>query len=496
MIPQTPIREALADPLLLGHVIADDSWRVWRILLIAAMGEALTDDERIIFKQFTGREHEPMQRVNELAVVAGRRGGKTRAMAVLASYLATLCDHSDALARGETGVLLCIAQDQRIATKILDFCEADIQNSDILRGLFRSRRNDTIELTTNINIEVRPASFRKLRGPTYIGVIADELAFWYTDSEYANPDVEILAAIRPGLLTTRGPLIMASSPYAKQGVLWDTYRKHYGPDGAPTVLVAKGTTREFNSTIPQSEINRELERDRARNTAELLAEFRSDLESFVSLEVVEACVGSYYEIAPARATSYHAFVDAAGGSGKDAFAMAIGHKEGNNIIIDCVREKRPPFQPGAVIEEFEPLLRMYRIHKVVGDRWAGGFPPEAFQRCGVRYEPAKKVKSELYVDLLPLLNSGRITLPRNERLVAQIVSLERTVTRGSGKENIDHPRDMHDDVSTAVAGAASLALTHGNYWDAMRKAFSLDDDEDDAEKPPRLKLIGNHWEKA
>jgi hypothetical protein len=192
----------------------------------------------------------------------------------------------------------------------------------------------------------------------------------------------------------------------------------------------------------------------------------------VSLEAVEACVGGYYEIAPAAATSYHCFVDCAGGSGKDAFALAISHKEGNNIIIDCVREKRPPFKPSEVIEEFAPLLRIYRINKVVGDRWAGGFPPEAFQRCGVRYEPAKKVKSELYVDLLPLLNSGRITLPRNERLVAQIVSLERTVTRGSGKENIDHPRDAHDDAATGVAGAAMLALTHGNYLEAITKAFA------------------------
>jgi hypothetical protein len=266
--------------------------------------------------------------------------------------------------------------------------------------------------------------------------------------------------VRPGLLTTRGPFIMASSPYAKLGVLWDTFRKHYGANGAPTILVAKGTTREFNETIPQSEIDRELERDRARNTAELLAEFRSDLESFVSLEVVEACVGGYYEIAPAAATSYHCFVDCAGGSGNDAFAMAISHKEGDRIIIDCLREKRPPFKPSNVIEEFTPLLRTYRINKVVGDRWAGGFPPEAFQRCGIQYEPAKKVKSELYVDLLPMLNSGRITLPRNDRLVAQIVSLERTVTRGSGKENIDHPRDMHDDAATACAGAAMLALTH------------------------------------
>ena len=82
---------------------------------------------------------------------------------------------------------------------------------------------------------------------------------------------------------------MASSPYAKKGVLWETYKRHYGPDGSPSVLVAKGSTRDFNSNIPQSEIDSALERDRARNTAELLAEFRTDIESFVSLEVVEAC---------------------------------------------------------------------------------------------------------------------------------------------------------------------------------------------------------------
>jgi hypothetical protein len=41
------------------------------VLLIAAMGEKLTDDERVIFKQFTGRDREPCQRVNELAVIAG-----------------------------------------------------------------------------------------------------------------------------------------------------------------------------------------------------------------------------------------------------------------------------------------------------------------------------------------------------------------------------------------------------------------------------------------
>jgi hypothetical protein len=31
---------------------------------------------------------------------------------------------------------------------------------------------------------------------------------------------------------------------------------------------------------------------------------------------------------------------------------------------------------------------------------------------------------------------------------------------------------MHDDAATACAGAAMLALTHGNYLDAITKAFA------------------------
>jgi hypothetical protein len=69
------------------------------------------------------------------------------------------------------------------------------------------------------------------------------------------------------------------------------------------------------------------------------------------------------------------------------------------------------------------------------------------------------VKSAIYTDFLPLLNSGRVMLPRHDKLVRQLCSLERTTGRGSGKDVIDHPRQrgMHDDVSNAVAGAAVLA---------------------------------------
>src|SRR5689334_20440935 len=95
MIPKVPLRRALEDPALLGTALPGDTWLAWRTLLIAAMGEPLSDDERAIFTRLTGRISEPLGRVEELWAVVGRRGGKTRAGAVLSVYLAALCDHSD-----------------------------------------------------------------------------------------------------------------------------------------------------------------------------------------------------------------------------------------------------------------------------------------------------------------------------------------------------------------------------------------------------------------
>ena len=60
MTPLCTLRRALADPMLLGSALSGDSWQAWRTLLIAAMGEELSDEERRIFKRLPGREREPL----------------------------------------------------------------------------------------------------------------------------------------------------------------------------------------------------------------------------------------------------------------------------------------------------------------------------------------------------------------------------------------------------------------------------------------------------
>lgn len=113
--------------------------------------------------------------------------------------------------------------------------------------------------------------------------------------------------------------------------------------------------------------------------------------------------------------------------------LAIAHTEGETEILDAVRERKPPFSPEAVVEEYANLIRSYRCSKVYGDRDAGEWPREQFQKRGIFYEPSERSKSELYVDLLPLINSGAVDLLDNERLVTQIMLLERRTSRGGGK---------------------------------------------------------------
>jgi hypothetical protein len=236
---------------------------------------------------------------------------------------------------------------------------------------------------------------------------------------------------------------------------------HFGPQGDATVLVAHGASKVFNPTLPQSVIDRALEKDRSRAMAEYLAEFRTDVEGFVALEVVEACVGDYREQQPTADTSYEAFVDPSGGS-DDSFTLAISRRDYRNdcVIIDAVREVRPPFSPEQVVSDFAALLKNYGIAQVTGDRYAGEFPRELFRKHGISYELSTLTKSELFRDLLPLLSSVLITLPRNDRLVSQIVSLERRVSP-VGKDTITHPPNGHDDLANAVAGAANLSQYPG-----------------------------------
>jgi hypothetical protein len=130
-----------------------------------------------------------------------------------------------------------------------------------------------------------------------------------------------------------------------------------------------------------------------------------------------------------------------------------------------IREVLPPFSPEQVVEEFAATVKRYRLTKVIGDRYAGEWPRERFRLHNVNYELVENTKSELYQALLPIINSSGAVLLDHDRMVHQLVGLERRTARG-GRDSIDHVRGAHDDIANAVAGAIVLAHERPATWRA------------------------------
>jgi hypothetical protein len=133
------------------------------------------------------------------------------------------------------------------------------------------------------------------------------------------------------------------------------------------------------------------------------------------------------------------------------------------VILDAIREIKPPFSPENVVAEFAALMKSYNVLSCHGDHFAKEWPVEAFRRHGIRYTQDAQPKSDLYAGaLLPLVNSRRIELFDLPVLLSQICTLERSTRHGAG-EKIDHPAGGHDDVVNAVAGVAALCSQTAGY---------------------------------
>jgi hypothetical protein len=441
------IRQVMTDPHLFGHAFGTESWKPWRSLLAGFYGLPLDRVETDHWYALTQRPP-PQQNHDELWLVVGRRGGKSLIAALLAIYESAFCDYRDKLAAGEVATVLVISADRKQARTVFRYISGLLHANPMTGRLIVREDRESIELSNRTVIEIGTASFRSIRGYTLAAVICDEIAFWRTE-ESANPDTEILTALRPALASLAGKLIALSSPYAKRGELWKHYRRYFEQENP--ILVAQAPSRRMNPTLPERFVQQAKERDFASAMAEYEAQFRADIESFMDAEHLQRLVRSEpLQLPPDPHIRYRAFVDPSGG-GADGFALAIGHKEhSGRVIVDCVVE-RTQTNPAGVCREFSHLLDQYQVREVYGDRYAGQWVATEFHRHGIRYHYANKHKSALYIEALAQFNIGRVDLPPLEKLLYQFQNLERRTHR-SGREVIDHPQGLHDDLANAVAG--------------------------------------------
>ena len=430
-----------------------DTWTAWLVVLKAIFGLPMTAGDLLIFQRHTGRLSPPLGGSKETYLIIGRRGGKSFISALVTCFIACFIDFSPFVTVGETLAVMCLAKDKDQARIVFRYVKAILNHIPALKGMIVDQRADEIELTTGVTIMVKASDFGGVRGPTIACVVADEIAFW--PSQGANPDDEVLSAIRPAMATIPdAKLLCISTGYAQTGALYDAHKEHYGKDD-DEVLVWQADTASMNPTISQAYIDKEIEKDPEAARAEWLGLFREDVSAAFPLEVIEACAMPERMELPysPHVGGYFGFLDPSGGR-HDSFTLAIGHQNygTDKIVLDLIRATRSPFDPSEVVKDYSQVLKAYGLSKAVGDNYGGEWPKAEFAKHGITYELCEKPKSDLYLASIPVFTSKRLELLDIEKLKTEFRRLERRRGR-SGKDTIDHPPRGSDDIANAVAGA-------------------------------------------
>ena len=277
----------------------------------------------------------------------------------------------------------------------------------------------------------------------------------------ATPDVETYTAIMPSLVRPGGTgmLVGISSPYRKIGLLHQKHKQHFGVDD-DSILVVRGATTTFNTSLTEEMIAPQRAADPTAAPSEWDAEFRSDLVGFLDDASIDRAVDHDrpLELPPRDGVRYAAFVDPSGGaSGGDAYTMCIAHREGERVVVDGVWGRRGPFDPKNVTLEYAALCKCYRVNTVTGDRYGAEWVTAAWRESGITYANSELTASELYLEAPPAFTRGLASLPDHPALLRELRLLERTPGR-TGKEQVSHPRGVHDDLANATCACMALLL--------------------------------------
>jgi hypothetical protein len=442
-----------------------------KMVLKSIYGLALTAEELILFKQTTALEVYQPREWSECTTILGRRAGKSDKLASnIAIYEAVAREHKASC--GETPVVMIVASElERQSRIVFRYTLKKLEGSPVLRKMIKRQTSTEIELSNGALIQVYPANQARIRGASLACFIGDECAYW--KSEGKSIDREVIDAARPGLSFEHSKLIKISTPYWQRGEIWTDFKEYYGKAN-DHVLVFQGSTELFNPSFSKRKLDAARRRDVTAYETEFLAHFRTDLSGMFDPLVIDKAVDMDrpMELEPRAGLDYAAFVDVAGGGGKDSYAICCGHLEDSRIVIDVVRSRAPKFNPEDVTREYSELLKRYRIGTVRGDKFSGDFALHAYAKNGgITYERAEKPKSALYLEAEGSFNMGVINLPSRPVLIEQLKSLVRKVHAG-GRDSVDTDSGQPEDEANVVCGLIELLSARASGAGAAGFFFS------------------------
>lgn len=423
-----------------------------RTILKVTYGLPLEGAELELYCRATGRESYNPQEQDELSILAGRQSGKTTHIAAVIAVYEAFRDHG--LPDGERGYVLLIAPlllQAGIAFKAIR--QYILESPTLAKRVLKISKNE-IELRNGVMIACRPCSYVAVRGYPVICVLCDEMAFWRHEETFANPEEEVLDALRPAMATlSRTKIVKVSTPFRKEGILWREFQERGGLDH----YVWQLSTEEMNPVVSNSFLEKARQRNEETFRREHLAEFVDNVIGWITPEILDPCVMRGKRELPRVSNGvYVAVIDPAFTSSDFGFAIVHRSDDGSVTVVYVSRwtgSKKTPLNFDPISEQIGEILRRYGINSLVGDQFCFPILQQHFQRLGIFYREFRfgiRTRASLYGNLRQLIAQQKIRFVDDAELLRQLRSLEELRT-WNGNVDVRPPRSQNDDVAIAVA---------------------------------------------
>ena len=417
-----------------------------------------------------------------VTVVAGARSGKTYLSALRALHLAIVTPLVR-LAPGEEAFVMLIGPSKSHAQQILRYARGAASLVPAIESSIVASSPDhfTLERRTavgggkvvaqrvNILCVAATAGGQSARGKTLLGAFLDEAAF-FRDENYTVNDRDMFDAATVRVIKG-GQTIVASTPWAESGLLFERHKDHFGK---PKAVVAHASTTTMRRGGPEWDaIEWEIAQARASDPENAAREYDAEFLAggaglYFDPQAVDMAVRPADVILdPAHGTQITAGADF--GFKHDSSALVICQRGGGHTHVSRVVEVRPekgrPLSPSIVVEQFANHLKHFGLKAVMADAHYREAIAEHLQKHGISVMPAPEGqagKTAVYARAKQLVHDAAIVLPQHDRMVRQLKEIVAKPTAGGGI-SIQSPRwkaGGHGDIVSALVLA--LYQLHGH----------------------------------
>ena len=438
-------RDVLLEPISPAWVAAYKSFE----------GKPLNESDLEIYRELSGRqEYTSGTARGELWCIKGRRSAGTKTAAKFVTYLISVhgSEYRQFAAKRDRLHALVVLQSREIARETMNYF-ASFYNDTVLSSEVVEVLKNSIELKSGFIVSVATCSYRAPRGLSVPICLLDETGAWRTEG--VDLDMEVYKSIRPAMIQFKNSrLIGLGSPWTQSGLLWSCWQHRFERADR---LVLHTPTEKMNPLIAKEELAREEAADPQNYAREFMAQFTSDIDSFIPPGDVDAAVqNGIREMAPIETRAYFAALDASGLQGRDRFTLAVCHRSGGShgmgITYDLLRSWSRA-GVGEVVAEIATILKSYKIKRVTGDQFGAQFLRELLLQKGIDMKIlpfTARSKPEIMLEFKLALSQGRVRLLDHPESLRELRSLESKRTSG-GHFTISAPRNLHDDLAIVLA---------------------------------------------